>query len=402
MRRGPHAVLVAVSLVLTAGAANAAEWNLSGLVAAEARIFPRDPAFANQEDGIVSPSIVFQPELRLEWNGGDDRVTAVPFLRLDADDEERTHADIRELNWLHFADDWDLRVGIGKVFWGVAESRHLVNIVNQTDAVEDTDEEDKLGQPMVNLNLLRDWGTVGVFVLPGFRKRTFPGRDARLRGAFSVDVDNPVFESGAKERHVDFALRWSHTFGNWDVGLSHFRGTGREPRLVKESRNGETVLVPHYDQIDQTGLDAQYTSGAWLWKLEAMTRHGQGDRFAALVGGFEYTFFGVAGTVADLGILGEYLYDGRDATAPATAADGDVFVGARLSLNDEQSTELLAGAMVDHGDGTTAFFIEAQRRIGDRWKIEAELRATANVATADPSFGVRRDDVLQITLSRFF
>ena len=44
-----------------------------------------------------------------------------------------------------------LLVGAAKVFWGTAESRHLVDIINQTDAVEDIDEEDKLGQPMVKV-----------------------------------------------------------------------------------------------------------------------------------------------------------------------------------------------------------------------------------------------------------
>ncbi len=34
----------------------------------------------------------------------------------------------------------------------------------------------------------------------------------------------------------------------------------------------------------------QYTTGAWLWKLETITRSGQDDRFFALAGGFEYTF----------------------------------------------------------------------------------------------------------------
>lgn len=45
--------------------------------------------------------------------GGDDRLTFVPFLRLDAHDENRTHWDIREANWLHLADTWDMTVGVG-------------------------------------------------------------------------------------------------------------------------------------------------------------------------------------------------------------------------------------------------------------------------------------------------
>ncbi len=108
---------------------------------------------------------------------------------------------------------------------------------------------------MVNLNVFREWGTAGVFVLPGFRERSFPDDDARLRGSLPIDDDNPTYDSGAEDRHVDFAVRWSHTIGDWDVGLAHFHGTSREPRLIPRiDAGGRTVLVPQYDQIDQTRL----------------------------------------------------------------------------------------------------------------------------------------------------
>ena len=90
-------------------------------------------------------------------------------------DGERTHFDVRELYWETFGETWDLRIGIARVFWGVVETQHLVDIINQTDTVENSDGEDKLGQPMINLSLVRDWGTVDLFVLPGFRERTFRG-----------------------------------------------------------------------------------------------------------------------------------------------------------------------------------------------------------------------------------
>jgi hypothetical protein len=44
---------------------------------------------------------------------------------------------VRELNWIHQAETWSLLAGVGKVFGSVTESRHLVDIINQTDLVED-------------------------------------------------------------------------------------------------------------------------------------------------------------------------------------------------------------------------------------------------------------------------
>ncbi len=383
----------------------AGDWDFSGSVAGELRVFPNAPAFDEQDDTRFSPSIAVEPEVVYEWSGGDDRITFVPFARLDAHDDNRSHVDLRELNWLHVADDWDSVIGVDKVFWGVTESRHLVDIINQDDAVEDVDGEDKLGQPMLNLNLFRDWGTLSGFVLPGFRERPFRSNDARLRGGLPVDDDNATYESNAEEYHVDFAVRWAHTFDDLDVGIAHFHGTSREPRLLpRVNDDGRVVLVPRYDQIDQTSLDAQLTKDAWLWKLEAISRSGQGDRFFATVAGFEYTIFGLLDSNADLGLLAEYLYDGRDEDdAPAVLTDDDFFLGARATLNDEQDTTFLIGGIVDRDTQSTSFSVEAERRIGQHWKAELEGRFFVNVDDEDLILnGIRDDDVITLRLTRFF
>ena len=202
---------------------------------------------------------------------------------------------------------------------------------------------------------------------------------------------------------MDFALRWSHVIGDWDIGLAHFHGTGREPRLLPGlDSGGNPALIPQYDQIDQTSIDAQFTGDATLWKLEAITRSGQGDRFIAAVGGFEHTLFGVFDSNADIGLLAEYLYDGRDDDAPFTPADNDLFVGSRLTLNDEQDTTLLAGAIVDLDTQAMFVSVEAERRLGDDWKLELEGRAFVDVPADDLSAGIRDDDFVTVRLTRFF
>ena len=102
------------------------------------------------------------------------------------------------------------------------EATHLVDIINQTDHVVNLDVEDKLGQPMLNLSLIRDGGVVDLLVLPGFRERTFPTMASRPR--FAIPVDNDVvYESGAGDLHTDLATRWSHSIGTFDIGLAHYR-----------------------------------------------------------------------------------------------------------------------------------------------------------------------------------
>ncbi len=396
-RRAPRTLLVA--LLATPGALPAVE--LGGYLAAEQRLFAAQPADPRAHG--ANASLVAAPELAWEWNEARDTLTVVPFLRLDQGDPERSHADLREALWTHAAGPWELRAGIGTVFWGVTESRHLVDVVNQTDLVEDIDGEDKLGQPMIDLTLLPAWGTVDLLLLPYFRPRTFPGPGGRLRSTPRVDAGQARYESGARRHHLDLALRWSASLGDYDIGIAWFRGTAREPTLLAgRSGSGEPVLVPLYEQIDQLSLDLQVTKGAWLWKLEALTRYRQGPRtFSAAVGGLEYTFFGVLGTRADLGVLAEYAFDDRGGAA-GTAFQNDLFTGLRLALNDPASSELLLGVLDDLSSGERFLNLEASRRLGDRWRLSVEGRVISDPRPGSVLHGLRRDDYLQLELARYF
>lgn len=403
-----HWNLIACALTISVGVqasaqAEESEIEVSGYIAGDVRLFTQKALYADQKDQRINPSIAINPEISYEWNDGDDRIDFVPFMRLDAQDKERTHADIRELKYLHIDDGWDLTLGFDKVFWGVTESRHLVDIINQTDGVEDIDGEDKLGQPMINLGFQQDWGDLNLMVMPYFREQTFAGVDGRLRGGTVVDTDQAFYENSMGRYHPDLAVRYSTVMGDWDFGVSQFHGTSREARFVMGTNDtGASVLVPHYDIINQTGVDVQATMDAWLWKAEGIYRTGQGDGFAAVSAGLEYTFFGSVGNAGDLGVLAEYHYDGRDADAPATIYDDDMFFGARLTLNDENDTDFLAGILLDRITQAQSYSVEADTRLNDQWTIEAELRISNDLQTKDPSYGARRDDHLQIRLKYYF
>lgn len=382
-------------------AAQAAPIDASGYVAAEIRFFPAGPKFARQHENAFSPSLALQPELR--WKPNDENMlTIIAFGHVDADDSKRTHWDIREANWLYNAGDWDFRIGLGKVFWGVAESRHLVDVVNQSDMVESLDEEDKLGQPMANLNVITGIGTWSAFVLPYFRERTFTGPEGRPGLPLPIDENLATFESSDKERHVDYALRWQERLGDIDVGLSHFLGTVREPRLIPTLTPSGPVLAPHYDQIDQTGLDLQATLDAWLLKLEAMVRSGQGDTFFAATAGFEYTFYQLFESTYDLGLITEYHHDGRDNTAPFTVFNNDIMAGTRLALNDQNDTVLLIGAILDVETQTTLATVEFSTRLADGWKLEMEGRFFPFVANGSFESNSEREHTFELRILRYF
>lgn len=342
-----------------------------------------------------------QPEFYWVSDSGDDSLLFTPFIRLDQRDSERSHADIRDLSWIHVGDNWELRTGIRRVFWGVTEFQHLVDVINQTDAVEDLDGEDKLGQPMLNLSLVRDWGIVDLFLLTGFRERTFAGDNGRLRAALPVLEKRAEYESAAQEKHLDTAIRWSNSYNLIDVGMYWFHGTQRDPELRLTLEEGQPVLTPFYPQMDQFGIDLQATLDSWLWKLELLYRDTDANHFWAMQGGFEYTLYGIADSAADLGLLMEYGWDQRCAEASSTFQK-DILFGARLALNDAASSELLIGLGHDLDTQSQSLVFEASRRLGGYWKISLDGRVFSADEPADPVYQLRRDDHLQLTLERYF
>lgn len=384
-------------MLLLISSLQAAEW--SGKVASEYRVFTETPVDSRQHGNNLS--ILAEPEYYTEWDDSQSLLVKA-FVRWDEGDDERSHADIRELVWQKVADDWELKVGISKVYWGVTESQHLVDIINQTDLVENIDGEEKLGQPLVNLTLIESWGVIDLFVLPGFRERTFPGVNGRLRSIPHVDTKQAKYESSDEEKHIDYAIRWFDNFNEWDVGLSFFSGTSRDPRFIPGlNSQGEQVFIPFYDLITQVGLDVQATFDKWLLKLEWINRNGQGNDYNAATAGFEYTFYGIAQSDADIGLLVEYLYDDRGSSA-ATPFQNDILFGTRLTLNNAQSTEFLIGSVVDYEKQSPSLNIEGSHRLSDNLKLNVEARFFKETSVTDLANFFRSDDFMLVELEYYF
>ena len=407
--------LVLATILVAGGAAGIeiADHQLSGRLAVEGRWYYQDGDHPGQESH--AGGFVVEPKFYVEDAQGRS-LTVAPFFRYDAADPRRTHVDVREAYLLLLGEigegELELRLGADRVFWGVAESRHLVDIVNQTDVIEHPNEEAKLGQPMVHLTWSGDAGVVELFALTYHRERTFPGRSGRLRSRFVVDDQRVSYESAAGEWHVDLAARYSHNFGPLDLGLSVFEGTSREPCLgclpPTVDRNGELLLVSHYGQNRQFGVDAQLTIEAWLFKLEVIHRTGARNQagleqdYAAFVAGGEYTFNGIFGSPADLSLLAEWNHDGRGEQA-TNVFDNDVFLGARLALNDVQSTEFVASVLGDVDHSTRSLVVELNRRLSDQWSLHIEGVVILGVDKADRThYQTRRDSFIELQVTYNF
>ena len=245
-------------------------FEIFGEVELETTLFFQDPQFFGQDRDDFS--IAAEPTMLIEWLDGDLAFRFTPFGRYSSQDEQRSHADVRELKLDGDFGDWSFTVGADTVFWGKTEVVHLVDIINQTDSVEAIDDEARLGQPMVRVGYLTDYGELSGFYMPYFRERTFPGVSGRLRTARPVNTDSPVYgsDANADEWTPSFATRFAGTLDALDYGVSYFHGVSRDPAFIPTS----TTLLPFYDVINQVGFDAQYTYDATLFKFEGVWREG--------------------------------------------------------------------------------------------------------------------------------
>ncbi|MFC4700170.1 hypothetical protein ACFO4O_08390 [Glaciecola siphonariae] len=390
--------VLGVSILLLASSSVYAEF--SGGVSLQQRVFLEDAAYTNQTNSQVS----FAINPKYETSVGDSGFfTFSAFARADQRDDERTHFDVREALFAQYFDNWEIRAGIGKVFWGQTESLHLVDVINQTDFVESIDGEDKLGQPMIDIRYLLDTGTISFFVLPYFRERTFPGQEGRLRGALPIDVDTALYESEDEDTHVDYAVRWQQTLGSLELGLAYFDGTSRLPQVVIGADDeGQVRLLPKYNLLQQASIDALYVTGSWLFKLEALQGKTLDENFSAAVAGFEYTLVDFAQSGYDLGLLMEYQYDERDED-PLIFGQNDLMLGARLQINDFSGSEFLAGFVQDIDESSSySAFVEVSTRLNQQWSLELNAYFFSSDDVFDPTFAIRRDDHVSLQLEYFF
>ncbi|MCG6863150.1 MAG: hypothetical protein LJE70_18045 [Chromatiaceae bacterium] len=406
-----------------------------GELSVEGRWFPSAALFPEQGNG--GGSFALQPEFRWRLPDGSRELSLVPFYRWDSMDTERTHFDVREALLRQSWGQWDLYAGLGQVFWGVAESNHLIDVINQTDSVEGPFTEEKLGQPMVRVARRLGSGKLDLFALPYFRQRTLVGTRGRYRFLIPFDNGEAGYESSDEQRHFDWSLRWSQTAGPVDWGIYWFQGTARVPEFQPEQQGNSLKLLPYYPLIGQIGLDLQLTSGAWLWKLEALHRDGGLQDYSAAIGGFEYSLDEIQWWAGDVGLLAEYNYDSRESKTvvpiglqeialedvdagnqiPLTSVlntfglpsrfsfvpwQNDLFLGTRLEFNDAGGTRALGGIFWDLEYRSWLVRLEASRRIGNDLRVSLNALVPGYIAEEDPLSSFRKDDMIQLEAKYFF
>lgn len=378
---------------------------LEGYVGVQSRTFFAAPLHDGQAASRTSSLLVLSPRIRYRDEAAGLQLVFNPKLvqEIDNYDSSRNNFDVQEAKLTLLREDWWVVGGVAVVFWGKLESRQIVDIINQRDLALAMDPNDKLGQPLLNVGVRLGGGALEFYWLPSFRQGTFPGRSGRLRGNVPIDVSQVTFEAGSGHSLDDFALRYSAARGPVDVGLAYFKGTGREPRMVLgKRRQGEDVLIPHYDLVEQVATDAQVTLGPALLKLE-IARRLQHQEYYSMSGlGIEYSFFNVHQSNADIALLAELIRDTRSIQAPPSTFDSELFVGVRTTFNDTSDTSLLGGVVVDRNTRSRAGLLNFETRVFQRFSLKVQLQTYCRTQPSELVLHqLRRDDNIRVSLNYY-
>lgn len=354
-------------------------------VTAEASWYPRGAAHAGQEDSFLH--IEAKPELVVYG----DRAEAIMQPRISGGTSGDGMIDLREANVTTRIGDADLLVGSTILFWGKVEGYNPVDIVNSLDYSRGLMRNEKRGAPMVRLSWPVGPGQLDLLAID-FVENAYPARSARERPGPRIS-DSSSYSGGAGRNDIARAVRWAGYFGDVDLGVSWFRGTGHAPRLLPQA---DGTLKPDYSRITQLGLDIQYLRGDTALKAEIIRRKGQYDRLGAAsnynagVIGIERSLYGIAGSDRDLVLIGEYARDSRRGLSHS-GFQNDLTVGARWVWNDVEDTEVLGLLTRDLDNAAQTLTVSIDRRLTDAVSFEASARVPERYDRDPNSAALSRD-----------
>jgi hypothetical protein len=370
-------------------------------------------AYAGEVNGTLSSRLDFYPdhadstlsegrsaELKIDayHDFDDSRVVAELIARADENDSGRRITEARQAYLRTPMGGFDVFVGHRQEFWGKAESKNVVDVINQSDAASNEGKSGKLGAPSISAERYLDIGDLQLWYIAGFREKTFNDSDSHPSSGLPVGAAQYARKDGKDAD--DFAARLSSFAGDWDLAGSVFYGTARDPILSVAS--GGRAFSPYYALQKSIGLEAQFTGDATLLKWESL--HGTqsslqgGHDFAAVVAGIEYTYYGAFETIWDIGLIGEIQHDDR----PQAAANQFGVAGVRLVFNDIADSNILFLASADRKADQSLVSLEASQRINEFVSVKLSSQFY-NARTPTSAFGqLSDDDAVTLTLNMFF
>ena len=337
-------------------------------------------------------SLAYEGQYRQRIEGARAQFNVQPFLRLDQQDSNRSHADMRELSVTYLGRGWTLRGGIGQVTWGNSVLYSLVDVINQRDLIE-ADQQSKLGQPLLEYVQKNESSTLSLYVLPGFREATFPSKSGRPRTPIFIDSDESIVDD-TQQAPFDYAIRWEKNIENFYLATSFFSGLSRVPRFEFNFDFKDPKIIPVYETVDQFGLELQWLVRRWAFSAEAISRKGDAPNYDQFKLGIEHQWNAMFGSGWDLFSTLEYIEESENEYS-TSFLNNDYIAGLQLKFNDLYDTSLALAWIYDPYSKEEGVNFSFNRAINDKWDFNISLFVVKQTADIEGSL-ITREQIDQI------
>ena len=380
--------LFAAALTQSGGRA-AADTLSGGSVSVESRVFDPDGA----PDDAENIGLALTTRLEIKHRARAWRLGLRGFARLDALDDTRNIFDLEEANVTYTLGPISLVVGSQILNWSTTEAFHPSDIMNSRNLDSDLANPEKLGEPMVEMQVRFLQGSLSAYympvriepnVLPATSRLSFVPPGVQLGDALWVDRDGTPSDDLFAHQG---AVRLAQTVGPADISLHVVDHSDRnQPTFTPDPETGE--LRPTYHTVTQAGLNYVQVFGGLLFKLEAVMRTFRApDPTASLLiapqrnhevvaAGLEYSWTTAAGHQATFILEGQAINQSEATRAQLDPFQRDILVGYRHFFNDVMGRDILVFFITD-AERPNEYVASAQysQRLTDQWSVGALVRS---------------------------
>ena len=349
--------------------------------------FPKSSPLSFDNDLTVELKTVGRLEIS-EWTLEYDLVG-----RKSQNDEGKNIVEPRQFFIGRSIGEVDVYIGNRQLFWGVAESKNVVDFVNQKDAAAGRSAENKLGAPSVSLEFYLSDAEFQYIYIPVFREQTFNDQFAHL--GLGLSLNDADFSDEKGFYGGDHAFRYSNSLGDLDFGINGFYGTARDPIILVDGNNGATPYYPEYRAV---GVDLQYTGDNTLYKAEVAIGEQDATDTTAYVLGIENTLYSVGNSNWDFGIIVETQYDDR----PQAISPRFDVGGLRLTANNANDTNAILLYYQDESRKQKSYVLQFSHRLRNGVTLEVEYIEFYSSDAALPFHNFIDDTSLQIGVGIYF
>jgi hypothetical protein len=378
-------IFLALGLVGPGPSVASADTFSRGSVSVESRAFDPDNSEETDDFGVA---LVTRLEIKYRPGGGRLNLVLRGLARFDAIDSTRNIGTLEDAYLAYAVGRLTLRVGSQIVNWTTTEAFHPADTINSRNFDSDLDNLEKLGEPMVELQLRILQGSLAVFYMPMRIDPNVLPAESRLSFVPSgVQLGDPLWlgRDGTKSDSVfenQVAVQFKQTVGPADIALHVVDHSDRhQPSFTFDAASGE--VRPTYHSVTQFGLTYVHVLGSLIVKLEAVRRGFRSPdpvdapdvtdlpNHDQVAGGLEYGWVNSRGHDAAFIVEGQYVRASSNAVRRQLHVfQGDMLVGYRHAFNDEQGRELVFGFITDL-ERPYEYLGSARyaQRLSDTWSI---------------------------------